>query len=161
MPTALNLQRGPGLVGDRARPAPRQRPRWALRIAALAILAPLGLWGCMEEEPQYLPPLPDMAMEAKTKGIPCAVAKLMADRCLVCHGQPPAAAPISLVSYENLTAQSALDPKKKVAERAVIRMQDATDPMPPGPTATVPQSELAPLQAWITAGTPMSACQGM
>lgn len=159
MPTALNLQRASFSLGPLGPLGPRL-PR-TLRGAVLALLAPLGLVGCMEEEPQYLPPLPDMAMAAKTQGVPCAVAKLMADRCLVCHGDPPAAAPISLVSYESLTAMSAVDAKKTVAERAVLRMQDATDPMPPGPTATVPQSELAPLQAWITAGTPMSTCQGM
>ena len=168
MPIALNLQHlqpGPSSIETQGQTQgqtlARQPPRRALRVAVLALLAPLGLAGCMEAEPEYLPPLPDMAMQTQTKGVPCAVAKLMADRCLVCHGQPPARAPISLVSYENLTGPSDVDAQKKVIERAVIRMQDGTDPMPPGPTATVPPSEIAAVQAWIAAGTPMSTCQGM
>lgn len=129
------------------------------RGALLAVaLGGLFVMGCMEPEPQYLPPLPDMAGGNQAQGVPCAVAKLLADRCLVCHGQPPAAAPISLVSYESLTAVSSREPSKKVIERALVRMQDNTDPMPPGPAATVPQSELTAVQTWLTAGTPLTQC---
>ena len=122
-------------------------------------LGGLFAMGCMEPEPQYLPPLPDMAGGNQAQGVPCAVAKLMADRCAVCHGQPPAAAPISLIGYESLTAASSVEPTKKVIERALVRMQDGSSPMPPGPAVTVPQNELLPLQTWIAAGTPMTQCQ--
>lgn len=157
MPTASNLQSGP------ARPLlpPRsQRSHGLLRQAALlGALGGLLAVGCGEPEPQYLPPLPDMASGSVNPGVPCGVSKLIADHCVVCHGQPPAAAPISLVGYETLTAKSLRDSAKSVAERALLRMQDGSDPMPPGPTVTVPQAELAPLQAWIAAGTPMTQCQ--
>ncbi len=139
----------------------RQGRRGGRLRGSLLALALGGLFagGCMEPEPQYLPPLPDMAAGNQYQGVPCAVAKLIADRCVVCHGQPPAAAPISLVGYESLTAASSADPKKKVIERAILRMQDNSSPMPPGPAVTVPQNELLPLQTWVTAGTPMTQCQ--
>ena len=125
---------------------------WALGLAALSLLH------CAEEEPHYLPPLPDMSTTSPS-GLPCEVTKLFADRCLGCHGlQPINTPPLSLVTYANLTATSTTDPTKKVIERAIQRMQDTTDPMPPGPTATVPPSELVPLQSWVAAGTPMTTC---
>lgn len=133
-----------------------RRPKGSLLAFALGGLFAVG---CMEAEPQYLPPLPDQAGGNQAQGVPCAVAKLVADRCAVCHGQPPAAAPISLIGYEVLTSMSNREPSKKVIERALVRMQDGADPMPPGPAVTVPQAELAAVQAWIAAGTPMTQCQ--
>lgn len=128
-------------------------------LGALALGCLLAA-GCGEEEPHYLPPLPDLGSgPAATPGLPCEVSKLLASRCLVCHGQPPAAAPISLASYADLTGMSLVDAKKTVAERAVLRMLDGMDPMPPGPAVTVTQSELAPMQMWVAAGAPMVSCQ--
>ncbi len=128
------------------------------RFVALG-LAALGMLHCAEEEPHYLPPLPDMSTTAPS-GLPCEVTQLLADRCLGCHGlQPINRPPLSLVTYANLTAASTTDPTKKVIERAILRMQDAADPMPPGPTATVSASELVPLQSWVAAGTPMTTCK--
>ena len=128
-------------------------------LGALALGCLLAA-GCGEEEPHYLPPLPDLgAGPAATPGLPCEVSKLLASRCLVCHGQPPAAAPISLASYADLTGMSLVDAKKSVAERAVLRMLDGMDPMPPGPSVTVAQSELMPMQMWVAAGAPMVSCK--
>ena len=93
-----------------------------------------------------------------TPGLPCEVSKLLASRCLVCHGQPPVA-PITLVSYADLTGKSLRDSTKSVAERSILRMLDGTDPMPPGPAVTVAQSELAPMQMWVAAGAPMVTCK--
>lgn len=116
--------------------------------------------GCGEQEPHYLPPLPDLSSgPAATPGLPCEVSKLLASRCLVCHGQPPAAAPIALASYADLTGMSLVDSKKSVAERAILRMLDGMDPMPPGPAVTVAQSELVPMQMWVAAGAPMVTCK--
>ena len=138
--------------------------RFASRLGTLRALGPgLGLLaalagsGCGDEEPHYLPPLPDMS--AGTAGLPCEVSKLLAARCNGCHGQPPAYAPMALVSYADLTAPSAVVPTQKIAERTLARMQSPKDPMPPGPTATVPASELVPLQTWLAAGTPMVTCR--
>ena len=86
------------------------------------------------------------------------MSKLLGQQCVSCHGQPPAYAPIALVSYADLTAASTIEPTQKVAERALLRMQSTTSPMPPGPSPTVSASELVPLQTWIAAGTPMKTC---
>ena len=133
--------------------------RWPGVLGAVALGGLLDA-GCGEPEPHYLPPLPDLAMPGPpaTQGLPCEVSKLLAAHCLGCHGQPPAAAPIALVSYADLTAKSAVDSTKKVAERAIVRMLDNMDPMPPGPSATVAQSELSPMQTWVSGGTPMVSC---
>lgn len=152
---ALDRQFGlPLLWIRRGRPGSQHKvPLFAFALSGLFAM------GCMEPEPQYLPPLPDLAAANQTQGVPCAVAKLISDKCVVCHGQPPAAAPISLVGYESLTAVSTADPQKKVIERAILRMQDSSSPMPPGPAVTVSPSELLPLQTWVAAGTPMTQCQ--
>jgi cytochrome c553 len=94
---------------------------------------------------------------ASQTGVPCDVAKVLADKCLSCHGaKPSGGAPMSLVTYENLTAPSKADPSKKYVERAVIRMQDQQSPMPPGGGATA--DDVAVLQKWIDAGTPKGDC---
>ncbi len=131
-----------------------------LRVLALGLLALIVIPGCAEPEPEYIPQLDDRLKPpaSAAPGVPCEVAKLLASQCLGCHGQPPAAAPLALVSYADLTAKSILDPTKTVIERAILRMQDATSPMPPGPTATVTPSELVPLQNWVAAKTPMTTC---
>jgi len=122
-------------------------------------LAGLAVTGCTGEEPHYLPSIDMAAAPATgTKGLPCEVSKLLGEQCVSCHGQPPAYAPIALVSYADLTAASTIEPAKKVAERALLRMQSTLSPMPPGPSPTVPASELVPLQMWIAAGTPMTTC---
>ncbi|MEZ4312381.1 MAG: hypothetical protein R3F14_30495 [Polyangiaceae bacterium] len=89
-------------------------------------------------------------------GVPCDVAKVLADKCLACHGTTPNGAPMSLVTYEDLTATSAADSSKTVIERAVIRMASTTSPMPPAGGST--QAEIDTLQAWIDAGTPKGDC---
>ncbi|MBK8251199.1 MAG: hypothetical protein IPK82_00835 [Polyangiaceae bacterium] len=89
-------------------------------------------------------------------GVPCDVAAVMADKCLSCHGAKPSGAPMSLATYEDLTATSTVDSTKTVIERAVIRMADASKPMPPAGGATA--DDIAVLQAWIDAGTPKGDC---
>ena len=97
---------------------------------------------------------------ADQSGVPCDVAKVLADRCLSCHGGTPSGgAPMPLVTYEELTAPSKKDPAQTVIQRCVARMQDAAAPMPTG--GLPPASEVAVLQTWIDAGTPKGDCGTM
>jgi hypothetical protein len=89
--------------------------------------------------------------------VPCAVAQLLAGSCLTCHGVTPVAgAPMSLVSYADLTAPSRTNPAISTVRQAVARMGNAGSPMPPGGGATAAQ--ILVLQDWINAGTPRTAC---
>lgn len=96
---------------------------------------------------------------APADGVPCDVATVLSKYCLSCHGHPVSGnAPVSLVTYAELTAPSANDPTKTEIERSVIRMQQAQAPMPPA--GGVAAADIAVLQAWITAGTPKGSCGG-
>ena len=155
-PGIFRRSRRKGWLGASRASGGREAMGAAFALALGCVLAS----GCGEEEPHYLPPLPDLGSgPAATQGLPCEVSKLLATHCLACHGQPPAAAPIALVSYADLTAKSVVDSTKTVAERALLRMLDNMAPMPPGPSATVGQSELAPMQMWVAAGAKMVSCQ--
>ncbi len=129
-----------------------------------AVLAGLVFGGCSEEGG----PPPNGSVDAGKSGgsdmappdgLPCNIADILAEHCVGCHGQPPVGgAPMALVSYQDLTAHSPLMPTQTIAQRALFRMQDVMSPMPPGPTPTVPGSEIAAFQAWISAGTPAGTC---
>ncbi len=95
-------------------------------------------------------------------GLPCDVAQVFQTHCQQCHGSPPMGAPMSLVGYHDLTTMSPAYPKQTIAQRTVARMQDALNPMPPGTAPTVPASEVARVQSWISSGMPMGtiACGG-
>lgn len=89
------------------------------------------------------------------EGLPCDVAKVLADRCWNCHGATPSGgAPMSLAGYDDMVAPSKGDPTKSNAELSVLRMQGNT--MPPGGGSTA--DEIAALQAWIDAGSPKGSC---
>jgi cytochrome c553 len=88
-------------------------------------------------------------------GLPCEVDALLAKRCRTCHG--PGGSPMSLVSYEDLTAPSKSDATKTVAVKAIERMRSATSPMPPsGERAS--EAEIAAVEAWVAAKTPRGEC---
>jgi cytochrome c553 len=133
------------------------------------------LWivgGCSQPSDEFLDPL-DMATgeqpDASTKldgstamgELPCEVRDLLAKHCQSCHSDSPKGAPVALMTYAQLTAPSKADPKKTYAERSLARMQDMTRPMPPAPTATVPQAEISAFSAWVSAGRPSQKCQTM
>jgi hypothetical protein len=63
-----------------------------------------------------------------------------------------------LVTYADLTAPAVTDPTKTVAQMCVTRMQDATKSMPPSPSAPATPAQVATMQAWVAAGTPMGTC---
>lgn len=91
--------------------------------------------------------------------LPCDVAEMLKGKCWSCHGKTPlAGAPMSLVTYADLTAPSKSDPGKTVAEKCLERMQSATAPMPPA--GGLSTAEIAAMDAWIAAGTPKGSCGG-
>lgn len=91
-------------------------------------------------------------------GLPCDVADTLKAYCLACHGNPPSGgAPIPLVTYEHLAAQSSEG--GTVASRCVARMKDAAFPMPPSPGGpTVPAAEVAAFEQWVQDGMAMGTC---
>jgi mono/diheme cytochrome c family protein len=90
--------------------------------------------------------------------LPCDVAQALSN-CQACHGSTLAGgAPMSLVSYGDLTAPSALDSTQTNAERAVARMSATSFPMAPLPADPAPQSDIDAIQAWIDAGYPNGSC---
>jgi hypothetical protein len=96
---------------------------------------------------------------AMATGLPCEIDALLQARCRSCHGERPRA-PMSLLTYTDLTAPSATDPGIQVAALAIARMQSAEAPMPPGAMPTVSDAELAAFQTWLDAGLPMGNCGG-
>jgi cytochrome c553 len=100
----------------------------------------------------------DAGSNVASTDLPCDVAQALA-LCQSCHGATPSGgAPISLVSYADLTAQSAQYPGQTEAERSVARMQGNPSPMPPPPSSAPPQTAIDALSAWIGAGYPAGSC---
>jgi len=91
-------------------------------------------------------------------GLPCDVAGVLAAKCISCHGATPSGgAPNSLVTRENLTAQSNLG--GTVASRCVTRVKDTQVPMPPQSSGIqVSAADVAVLEGWVNAGLPGGAC---
>jgi hypothetical protein len=91
--------------------------------------------------------------------VPADVQALIVNRCIACHGNPPAQdVPASLTSFAELTARSKSDPTKTNAQLALARLQDSTKPMPPAPLSRASAAEIAALQKWVAAGTPKGTC---
>jgi len=100
----------------------------------------------------------DTGSSGDPTGVPCDVETVLANNCQSCHGTTPSGgAPTSMVSYQDLTQPSKMDPNKSEIQLAVDRMNAGT--MPPGGGAAA--NDIATLQAWIDAGTPQgTACSG-
>ena len=83
----------------------------------------------------------------------CAAQKVFEDKCNACHGATPAAgAPMSLLTYADLTAAAPVTKGKKVYEVVSTRTHATSKPMPPN--GALAASDLAPVDAWIAAGAP-------
>lgn len=94
-------------------------------------------------------------------GLPCDVQALLASRCDSCHGVVPSGgAPMSIVTYADLSAPALSDPSKTIADVAITRMQSTKLPMPPKPQAPATAAEVAVLQAWVDGGKPHGTCGG-
>lgn len=91
------------------------------------------------------------------EGLPCDVITALQNKCFTCHGSKPTpGTPMSLVSYEDLTAPAKSDASKTVVGLSIERMKSTMAPMPPGGGATA--DEIAILEAWVAAGMPKDSC---
>jgi hypothetical protein len=89
--------------------------------------------------------------------LPCDVQTFLADHCQGCHGaQPVNGAPMSLVTYRDLTTTNANG--VMIAQRALTRLQSAAAPMPPPPATAGTATDLSAFEAWVTAGAPPGDC---
>ncbi len=117
--------------------------------------------------PQDGPDGPDAAPPSvldpdNPSGLPCAVSTVLTARCTSCHAESPRfAAPMPLVTLDDLRAPSRDDPTRPVHDLVIDRMLDEWRPMPPPPQPPADEAEIAVLRAWVDAGAPAGeACQG-
>lgn len=85
------------------------------------------------------------------------VQPLLADRCQMCHANPPLyGAPMALVRYEDLQAQAVSNHTLKVHQMVVKRIQpnSGQPPMPPVASNRLNASQIAMITAWSNAGAP-------
>jgi hypothetical protein len=131
------------------------------------LVVSLGMWAaaCGQPSVQFgLPPgvtVPDGGSsgvaDGGLDGLPCDVSQFLQSQCLACHSNPPAGgAPMSLVSYADLTRPALSAPTQTEAQLSVQRMQSSTLPMPPGTHLSA--SEIAILKDWVAAGSKQGAC---
>lgn len=95
--------------------------------------------------------------EAGATGLPCDVEALLTTKCATCHTSPPTAAPMALVSYEDLVAPSRSDGSISTAQASLARMKSTTSPMPP--SNPLPEADIAVFEKWVLAGTPKTSCE--
>jgi hypothetical protein len=82
--------------------------------------------------------------------LPCAVEKLVKTRCQQCHGSEPLyGAPMSLVTYDDLTRRSTVEPAVTITDRMLVRMRSYDKPMPQPPAKRASIDELAVLDNWV------------
>lgn len=86
--------------------------------------------------------------------LPCEVAEILKLRCQSCHAAAPlAGVPMSLLSWEDLSAPAVTRSELTVHALAAMRVHDAVRPMPPD--RPLPAEELAVLDGWFAAGAPI------
>lgn len=99
--------------------------------------------------------LPPPDYDGGIGGLPCDVATVVRTRCASCHRNPPTGnATMPLTTWAELTGPSPSG--ASYASRSLLRMKDATSPMPPG--APLPASEIAAFEAWVNGGAKMGTC---
>jgi hypothetical protein len=86
----------------------------------------------------------------------CAVQDVIQrNTCLNCHGATPVnGAPMSLVTFANLTAPAVSDPTRTVGQLVVVRTTART--MPPGGVPAVSAADIQTVETWLDAGSPSS-----
>jgi hypothetical protein len=91
--------------------------------------------------------------------VPCDVYTVLSTYCWTCHGPTPTnGAPQSLVTLAQLQAPSPSYSTQSNGERAVVRMADATAPMPPAGNPAPTAADQATVAAWVDAGMPTGSC---
>ncbi len=92
-------------------------------------------------------------------GLPCDVDTMLKNDCRSCHSKPPiGGAPMSLDSYSDLIAPAPTNHSLTVAALSLMRMQDASAPMPPSPASLVSSGDLSIFQNWVNSGMPSGTC---
>jgi hypothetical protein len=95
------------------------------------------------------------ASAAGSADLPCEVSNLLKQHCLLCHDKVTQyTAPMSLVTWNDLTAPSKTMPALPVYQLMLERVQNATRPMPPQPMAALSAADIDVLKRWVSAGTP-------
>ena len=132
------------------------------RFWLVCVLAQLWLAGCGNDL-GYDSPLHEGVdatsgpSTGKQGGLPCDVQALLVDRCQGCHAKEPVnGAPMSLMTYADLTATN--DNGVMIAQRALARIKATSAPMPPSPAPSVTAADIAMFDAWVTASTPSGEC---
>jgi len=127
-------------------------------MAVALVSAACGSKGSQAES-QYVDDTGAPESSTTTSDLPCDVATVLAS-CTSCHSDPPTTGtPMPLLTYADLAAASTFDSSITNAQRALARMQDATNPMPPKPTDPASADDIAKLDAWIKAGMPKGNCE--
>ncbi|MCA3012104.1 MAG: hypothetical protein INH41_06830 [Myxococcaceae bacterium] len=128
------------------RSRPRHHPLLLALFCGCYVAEPLGVDG----------PAADGGLSGPTAGgaaggggVPCEVSTVLAQRCLGCHGSPPAAAPMSLSSAADFRA---IRGGQEVRALSLSRLRDPARPMPP--SGVLPAAELSVLEGWLQAGVP-------
>ncbi|MDH5672917.1 MAG: hypothetical protein OEZ06_12255 [Myxococcales bacterium] len=88
--------------------------------------------------------------------LPCEVDDVLATSCRGCHGADPGLqAPMALLTYEDLMADSVQNPGTPVYQLVGQRVHSETAPMPPinGGRALL-ETEMSALDAWLSGGRP-------
>ncbi|MBI2393350.1 MAG: hypothetical protein HYV09_27450 [Deltaproteobacteria bacterium] len=125
-------------------------------LGALLSISCSGATTSDEPSSEWVDPADVGTGSSAVSGLPCDVADLLLARCTSCHSNPPVGgAPYALVTYDDLARSSPANPGQTVAQRSLIRMEDAKSPMPPGGATA---AEGATLKAWIGGGMPRVDC---
>ena len=133
--------------------------RWACVV--VVTLAGLCANGCYyASEPGDPGGGADAGTIASTE-FPCEVAKVLST-CWGCHSSPPrGGAPMSLTTFSDLSAMSGVEPGLDFARRALVRMRQSTNPMPPVGMPRPDAASIDAFAAWIDSGMPPGTCEGV
>ena len=103
-----------------------------------------------EVKPPVTSPPPTNTPVANSQ-IPCEAKAVIAGNCQQCHGAAPMfGAPMPLAGVEDFHKPAPSDKSKKVHELALLRMNDAARPMPPGNAMQATAKKT--LTDWLAAG---------
>jgi hypothetical protein len=88
--------------------------------------------------------------------LPCSVTKALVTNCQKCHGaQLVGGAPMSLLTYADFKKMAVTKPALTVQALALMRLNDAAAPMPPG--GMISAEDKKTLTDWLSAGAPTAA----
>ena len=115
-----------------------------------------------EETPEETAPEETAPEPRKGSPIPCAVATVLAERCLFCHGDTPLGAPFSLTLAEDFQGESYSDPDRTMTQVTSERVNaEEGRRMPPAALGDLTAEELKTLNDWLEDGAKSGAgCGG-